>query len=54
MNCTVVYGLSRTIRHEVDMPVADAFRSLDDLRSGWAYLDIYYKDRLVYTTQGAA
>ena len=55
MNCTVDYGLSRNIRHEVSMPVAEAFRKLRDHEFvGWAFVNIYYNHRLVYTTQGVA
>ncbi len=56
MNCTVVYGLSRNIKHEVVMTVTDAFRKLKDHEFvGWAFVNIYNeRDRLVYTTQGVA
>ena len=55
MNCTVDYGLSRNIRHEVTMPVAEAFRKIrNHAFVGWAFVNIYYQNRLVYTTQGLA
>lgn len=55
MNCDVVYGISRNIRHEVTLPVAEAFRKLRDNEFiGWAFVNIYLNDRLVYTTQGLA
>lgn len=55
MNCTVTYGLSRNIKHEVVLPVAEAFRRLKDHEfAGWTFVNIYYNDRLVYTTQGVA
>ena len=55
MNCTVVYGLGRNLQHAVDLPVAEAFRKLrDNEYNGWAFIDIYYNDRLIYTTQGVA
>lgn len=55
MNCTVVYGLGSNIKHQVTMPVADAFRKLNNHEFlGWAFVNIYVKDRLVYTTQGVA
>ena len=55
MDCTVDYGISRNIRHEVVMPVAEAFRKLRDHEFlGWAFVNIYVNDRLVYTDQGLA
>ena len=55
MNCTVVYGLGRNIKHEAEMPVADAFRKLNNHDYiGWAFVNIYYNNRLVFTTQGCA
>jgi hypothetical protein len=56
MNCLVVYGLSRNIKHEVQMPVAEAFRKIRDHEfTGWAFDNIYnQQNRLVYTTQGLA
>lgn len=54
MDCTVVYGLSRNIKRQRVMPVTEAFRDLSKLKAGWAFLNIYYQDRLVYTTQGVA
>ena len=55
MNCTVTYGLSRNIKREVVLPVAEAFRRLKDHEfAGWAFVNIYHNDRLVYTTQGVA
>lgn len=55
MNCTVVYGLSRSIKHRIEMPVEEAFRKLNDhWFVGWAFVNIYYNNRLVYTDQGAA
>ena len=53
MNCTVVYGLGNNIRHEKVMPVKDAFKFVTKPH-GWLFYDIYYRNRLVYTTQGAA
>lgn len=55
MNCTVDYGLGCDIRHRVIMPVAEAFRKLKDHEFiGWAFVNIYYQNRLVYTDQGVA
>ena len=55
MNCTVDYGLSRSIRHKAVMPVAEAFRKLKNHEFvGWAFVNIYCNNRLVYTDQGAA
>ena len=56
MNCTVVYGLGRDIKHEVVMPVAEAFRKIrDHAFVGWAFVNVYNeRNRLVYTTQGVA
>ena len=54
MDCTVVYGLGRNIKHRAIMPVTEAFRKLPRLRMTWLFVDIYYNDRLVYTTQGCA
>ena len=55
MDCTVDYGLSRNIRHEVVMPVAEAFRKLKDHAFvGWAFVNIYVNHRLVFTTQSLA
>ena len=55
MDCVVDYGLSRSIRHKVTMPVADAFRKLNDHGFvGWAFVNIYYNHRLIYTDQGMA
>lgn len=54
MNCTVVYGISSSIKHRKTMTVENAFRMLPELRTGSLFVDIYYQDRLVYTTQCAA
>ena len=53
MDCTVVYGMSRTIRHEETMSPGEAFALIPKLY-GYSYIDIYYADQLVYTTQGLA
>jgi len=55
MNCTVVYGLSRSIKHTETVPVAEAFNRINNHGFvGWAYVNIYYNHKLVYTTQGCA
>jgi len=55
MNCTVVYGLGSDLKRRAVMPVAEAFRKLRDHEFvGWAFVNIYYNNRLVYTTQGVA
>lgn len=55
MNCIVVYGLGSDLKHRDSMPVAEAFRRLrDHWFVGYAFVDVYYNHRLVYTTQGAA
>jgi len=55
MNCTVVYGLGSDLKRRSVMPVAEAFRKLRDHEFvGWAFVNIYYNNRLVYTTQGVA
>ena len=55
MNCTVVYGISRNIKRQVVMPVAEAFRKLKNHEfTGWLFVNVYYKDSLVYTTQSVA
>jgi len=55
MDCTIVYGLGCNIKHEKTLPAADAFKlaASPDLR-GYAFVDIYFRGRLVYTTQGVA
>ena len=53
MNCTVIYGQSRNIQRKRVMPVEVAFRNIKPLKRGWAFLNIYFEDRLVYTTQGS-
>ena len=53
MNCTIVYGFSSNIKHEETLPVKEAFELIPKLY-GYAFIDIYYQDRLVYTTQGLA
>lgn len=52
MDCTVVYGISRSIRHEETMPVKEAFEFVR--QGGWIFYNIYYNNRLVFTTQGCA
>lgn len=55
MDCTVNYGLGCDIQHDVTMPVADAFRMIRDHKFvGWAFVNVYYDHRLIYTTQGLA
>lgn len=54
MFCTVIYGLGSDLKHLECLPPEEAFRKLPDLRKQWLFVDIYYNDRLVYTTQGAA
>ena len=55
MNCTVVYGFGSNLKYRKDMPVAEAFRKLrDHLFVGYAFVNVYYNHRLVYTTQGVA
>jgi len=53
MLCTVVYGLGRNHYHRTVMPVKEAFEFISR-PEGWAFCDIYYNDRLVFTTQGLA
>lgn len=54
MNCTVTYGISHNIKHTKTMTIADAFRFINNGYGGYAYCDVYYNDRLIYTTQGLA
>ena len=55
MDCTVVYGLGCDLKHRKVMPVSEAFRKLRDHEFlGWAFVDIYYNNRLIYTDQGVA
>ena len=55
MDCTVNYGISRNIQHDLVLPVADAFRMLNNHEFvGWAFVNIYVNNRLIYTTQGVA
>jgi hypothetical protein len=53
MEATIVYGFSRTIKHEEKLPVEEAFALIPKLY-GYAFINIYYGDHLVYTTQGLA
>ena len=53
MNCTIVYGFSSKIKHTETMTVAEAFKLIPKLY-GYSFIDIYYDDELVYTTQGLA
>lgn len=55
MNCTVVYGFGSNLKYRAAIPVVDAFRKLKDgWFIGYAFVNIYYRNRLVYTTQGVA
>ena len=53
MNCTIIYGFSSSIKHTEELSVTDAFK-LIPLLYGYRFIDIYYKNKLVYTTQGLA
>ena len=53
MEATIVWGLSRNIRHTETLPVEEAFRKIKEL-TGYTFINIYFGNRLVYTTQGAA
>ena len=53
MDCTIVYGFSYNTKHTETMTAAEAFKLIPQLY-GYSFIDIYYKDRLVYTTQGLA
>lgn len=55
MNCTVVYGFGSNMKYRDTIPVTEAFRKLKDhWFAGYAFVDIYYRNRLVYTAQGVA
>lgn len=53
MEATIKYGFSRTIKHEETLPVEEAFALIPKLY-GYSFIDIYYGNCLVYTTQGLA
>ena len=52
MKCTIIYGVDCNLRYRKEMEVAEAFKYMKN--SSWMYYDIYFDDRLVFTTQGAA
>ena len=54
MECTVVYGISANVKRRETMSAAEAFKKLNHIRKNWLFVDIYYNNRLVYTTQGLA
>ena len=55
MFCQLVYGLGSNLSHLENVPVEEAFRRIPEIRrQGWAFTNIYYNDRLVYTDQGVA
>lgn len=55
MDCTVHYGLGCDIQHRDNMPVAEAFRKIrDHAFAGYAFVNVYYNGRLVYTDEGVA
>lgn len=55
MDCTIEYGFGSNIKREETLPAADAFRlAMSPEMYGYAFINIYYRDRLVYTTQGLA
>ena len=56
MECTIVYGLGSDIKRQEVLPASEAFRRLQELKrkEGWLFYNVFYHDRLVYTTQDAA
>ena len=53
MECTIIYGFGCNNKRTETLPVAEAFKLIPKLY-GYRFIDIYYQDRLVYTTQGLA
>lgn len=53
MEAIIRYGFSSNIKHEETLPVEEAFRLIPKLY-GYAFIDIIYDGRMVYTTQGLA
>lgn len=53
MDCTIEYGFSFNAKHTETMAVAEAFKLIPQLY-GYSFINIYYKDALVYTTMGLA
>jgi len=51
--CEIVYGFSYNRKHTETMTAAEAFKLIPKLY-GYSFIDIYYKGKLVYTTQGLA
>lgn len=53
MEATIRYGFSSNILHTETLPVEEAFALIPKLY-GYAFIDIYVGNQVVYTTQGLA
>lgn len=55
MECIIEYGHGCNFKFKKQLRVAEAFRLLESGKlNGYAFINIYYNDKLVYTTQGLA